>query len=198
MLAWVVIDQTYPRQFLPKSSSLSTLCLCVEFSDSLRPTSVVPNTYALPLATVAPQPLCNQSVTHSRRGVHNSPMALPSRQRSSRIPIPCSVSPLFSIPCALFFALFCTPQKLNSFIFKRFRTLLQKNTITRGVGEGVRQLSASSCGFLGNSARPKWATFSRRHGTPVTSHSHQSLPLGALPFARGYRSARIRMETHDT
>src|SRR6267142_3206363 len=65
MLAWVVIDRTYPRQFLPKSSSLRTLCLCVEFSDSLRPTSVVPTTYALPLATAAPQPLCNQSVTHS-------------------------------------------------------------------------------------------------------------------------------------
>src|SRR6267378_3266260 len=65
MLAWVVIDRTCPRQFLPKSSSLRTLCLCVEFSDSLRPAPVVPTTYALPLATVAPQPLCNQSVTHS-------------------------------------------------------------------------------------------------------------------------------------
>jgi len=65
MLAWVVIDRTYSRQFLPKSSSLRTLCLCVEFSDSLRPTSVVPTTYALTLATAAPQPFCNQSVTHS-------------------------------------------------------------------------------------------------------------------------------------
>src|SRR5260370_5160692 len=31
------------------------------------------------------------------------------------------------------FALFCAPEKLNSFIFKRFRTLLKKNG---GVGEG--------------------------------------------------------------
>ena len=65
MLAWVVIDRTYSRQFLPKSSSPRTLYLCVEFSDSFRPTSVVPTTYALPVATAAPQPLCNQSVTHS-------------------------------------------------------------------------------------------------------------------------------------
>jgi len=199
MIAWVSTDRTYPRQFLPKSSSLRTLCLCPEFSDSLRPTSVVPTTYALPLATAAPQPLCNQSVTHSfylDGGCICPPVALPSRQRSSRMPIPCSLSPLFSISCALF-CTFLNPQKLNSFIFKRFRTLRQK-TQPPGVGEGVRQLSASSCSFLGNSARPKGATFSRRHGTPVTSHSHQSLPLGALPFARGYRSARIRMETHDT
>src|SRR6266849_7003395 len=72
MLPWVVIDRTYSRQFLPKSSSPRTApaptrsgCLCVEFSDSLRPTSVVSTVYALPLATAAPQPLCNQSVTHS-------------------------------------------------------------------------------------------------------------------------------------
>src|ERR1700687_899299 len=48
MLAWVVIDRTYSRQFLAKSSSPRTLCLCVEFSDSFRPTSFVPPTYALP------------------------------------------------------------------------------------------------------------------------------------------------------
>src|SRR6202158_135495 len=72
MLAWVVIDRTYCRQFLPKSSSLRTApaptpsgCLCVEFSDSFHPTSVVSTAYALPLATATPQPLCNQSVTHS-------------------------------------------------------------------------------------------------------------------------------------
>src|SRR6267378_2354005 len=203
MLAWLVIDRTYPRQFLPKSSSLRTLCLCVGFSDSLRPASVVPTTYALPLATVAPKPLCNQSVTHSFYldggciPVHTPPWRSPHDSD----PLEC----LSHVPYLLYFqsrahsfALFCTPQKLNSFIFKRFRTLLQKTQPPGGVGEGVRQLSASSCSFLGNSARPKWATFSRRHSTPVTSHSHQSLPLEALPFARGYRSARIRMETHDT
>src|SRR6267143_3615605 len=34
------------------------------------------------------------------------------------------------------------------------------------------------------------------HLRPVTSH--QSLSFDALPFARGCRSARIRMESHDT
>src|SRR6267378_1663769 len=65
MLPWAVIDRTHSRQFLPKSSSLRTLRLCVEFSDSLRPTSVVPTTYALPLATAAPQPFYFQAIPHS-------------------------------------------------------------------------------------------------------------------------------------
>src|SRR5882762_3837699 len=170
MLAWVVIDRMYSRQFLPKSSSLRTLCLCIEFSDSLRPTSVVPTTYALHLATAAPQPLCNQSVTHSfyLDGGCIPPVALPSRQRSSRMPIPVPYILYFSISCALF-ALFCAPQKLNAFIFKRFRTLRQK-TQSPGGGKGVRQRSTSSCGVLANSARPKWPTLSRLRGTPVTSH----------------------------
>src|SRR5712692_7616946 len=44
---------------------------------------------------------------------------------------PNSLSPLFSnswaLLCTLSFALFCTHEKLNPFIFKRFRTLLQKH-----------------------------------------------------------------------
>src|ERR1700682_2874577 len=171
MLAWVAIDRTYLRQFLPKSSSPRTLCLCVEFSDSFRPTSVVPTTYALPRATAAPQPLCNQPVTHSfyLDGGWIPPVALPSRQRS----LEC----LSHVPYLLYFqsrahsfALFCTPQNLNPFIFKRFRTLRQK---TRGWGEWVPQRSASSCSVLANSARSKWATlFAARHAShqsPITS-----------------------------
>src|SRR6267378_4967232 len=135
MLAWVVIDRTYPRQFLPKSSSPRTLCLCVEFSDSFRPTSVVPTTYALPLATAAPQPLCNQSVTHSfyLDGGWIPPVALPSRQRSSRMPIPCFLSPLFSIPCALFCTFLHSP-KTQLFYFQAIPHSASKNTTTR-VGE---------------------------------------------------------------
>src|SRR5229473_2641221 len=127
MLAWVVIDRTYSRQFLPKSSSLRTLCLCVEFSDSLRPTSVVPTTYALTLATAAPQPFCNQSVTHSfyLDGGYTPLCAAPTTAILS------NAYPMFPISFifqsrAHSFALFCAPQKLNSFIFKRFRTLRQK------------------------------------------------------------------------
>src|SRR6267143_1381952 len=200
MLAWVVIDRTYSRQFLPKSSSLRTLCLCVEFSDSLRPAPVVPTTYALPLATVAPQPLCNQSVTHSfyLDGGCITP-CIPPRGAALTTAILSNAYPMF--PISSIFnpvrTLLHSP-KTQLFYFQAIPHSASKNTTTGGVGEGVRQLSASSCSFLGNSARPKWATFSRRHSTPVTSHSHQSLPLEAVPFARGYRSARIRMETHDT
>src|SRR6267143_409912 len=161
MLAWVVIERTYPRQFLPKSSSLRTLCLCVEFSDSLRPTSVVPTTYALPLATAAPQPLCNQSVTHSFY-LDGGCIRPPWRCRHDSDPLEC----LSHVPYLLYFqsrahsfALFCTPQKLNSFIFKRFRTLCKK---TGGGGSGY-------------SAWSKWATLSApRH----TSHESPSSDWG--------------------
>jgi len=199
MLAWVVIERTYPRQFLPKSSSLRTLCLCVEFSDSLRPTSVVPTTYALTLATAAPQPFCNQSVTHSfyLDGGYTPLCAAPTTAILS------NAYPMFPISFifqsrAHSFALFCAPQKLNAFIFKRFRTLRQK---TQSPGSGERGTSAihkflrCSCKFsaakVANSSLGSAARQSR-----VTNH--QSLPLGALPFAPGYRSARIRMEPHDT
>ena len=178
MLAWLVIDRTYPRQFLPKSSSLRTLCLCVGFSDSLRPASVVPTTYALPLATVAPKPLCNQSVTHSFYldggciPVHTPPWRSPHDSD----PLEC----LSHVPYLLYFQSrahsFALP-KNSTLLFSSDSALCFKKHNHRGVGEGVRQLSASSCSFLGTSARPKWATFSRRHSTPVTSHSHQSLPL---------------------
>src|SRR6267378_3715366 len=199
MLAWVVIDRMYFRQFLPKSSSPRTLCLCVEFSDSFRPTSVVPTTYALHLATAAPQPLCNQSVTHSfyLDGGCIPPVALPSRQRSSRMPIPVPYILYFSISCALF-ALFCAPQKLNAFIFKRFRTLRQKTQSPGGWGKGYVSDPQVLAVFLqiqrGQSGQLSLGSAARQ--SRVTSH--QSLPLGALPFAPGYRSARIRMEPHDT
>src|ERR1700682_1185092 len=135
MLAWVVIDRTYPRQFLPKSSSPRTLCLCVEFSDSFHPTSVVPTTYALPRATAAPQPLGNQSVTHSfyLDGGWIPAVALPSRQRSSRMPIPCSLSPLFSIPCALFCTFLHSP-KTQLFYFQAIPHSLPKTPGVGGVG----------------------------------------------------------------
>src|SRR6202171_1180070 len=169
MLAWVVIDRTHSRQFLPRSSSLRTLCLCVEFSDSFRPTSVVSTAYALSLTTAAPQPLCNQSVTHSfyLDGGYTPLWRCPTTA------IPSSAYPLLPI----------------SFIFNLVRTLLyffalaQKSTrffssdsalFAKKRGEGVSQRSASSCGVLGNSAWSKWATLSAprhaSHESPVTSH----------------------------
>src|SRR5882762_8911087 len=145
MLAWVVIDRTYSRQFLPKSSSLRTLCLCVEFSDSLRPTSVVPTTYALTLATAAPQPFCNQSVTHS-------------------FYLDGGYTPL------------CAAQKLNSFIFKRFRTLRQKNSTT-GRGEGDNSLAE-------NTAKVSVAT-SLLHYILASSPERKQRRLGGRTIGNG-------------
>ena len=138
MLAWVVIDRMYSRQFLPKSSSLRTLCLCIEFSDSLRPTSVVPTTYALHLATAAPQPLCDQSVTHSfyLDGGCIPPVALPSRQRSSRMPIPCSLSPLFFNLVRTLLHFFALP-KNSTLLFSSDSALCVKKTQPPGVGKGT-------------------------------------------------------------
>src|SRR6267143_4258953 len=125
MLAWVVIDRTYSRQFLPKSSSPRTLCLSVEFSDSFHPTSVVPTTYALLLATAVPQPLCNQSVTHSFYLDGGMPaMALPHDSD----PLDC----LFLSPYLLYFqylensfAFFALP-KNQLFYFQAISHSLQK------------------------------------------------------------------------
>ena len=170
MLAWVVIDRTYPRQFLPKSSSPRTLCLCVEFSDSFHPTSVVPTTYALPRATAAPQPLCNQSVTHSfyLDGGWIPAVALPSRQRSSRMPIPCSLSPLFSIPCALFCTFLHSP-KSQPFYFQAIPHSASKDTGVGGVGtSAIRKFLQCSCKFsavkVGNSLRCTACQ------SPITNH----------------------------
>jgi len=137
MLPWVVIDRTYSRQFLPKPSSLRILCLCVEFSDSFRPTSVVPTTYALHLATATPQPLCNQSVTYSfyLDGGAYPPVALPARQRSSRMPIPYSLSLYFSISCALFCTFLHSPN-IQLFYFQAIPHSASKKHNHRGGGGG--------------------------------------------------------------
>jgi hypothetical protein len=57
-------------------------------------------------------------------------------------PISYPLFPFFSHSCALFcaflqfFALFCTSQRINSLVFKRFRTLCTKHP---GVGEGLKK-----------------------------------------------------------
>ena len=169
----MVIDRTYSRQFLPKSSSSRTLCLSVEFSDSLRPTSVVPTTYALPLATTVPQPLCNQSVTHSFYLDGGMPaMALPHDSD----PLDC----LFLAPYFLYFqylensfAFFALP-KNQLFYFQAIPHSLQKKK--RGLGEWVSQRSASFWKFsmvkVGNSLR------STTRQSRVTSHESPSSDSG--------------------
>jgi len=189
VLASVVIDRTYSRQFLPKSSSSRTLCLSVEFSDSFRPTSVVPTTYALPLATTVPQPLCNQSVTHSfyldggmpaiRGYARYGPTP---RQRSPRLPIPCSLFPLFSISWELF-CVFCTPKK-STLLFSSDSALFAKK---KNGGWGSGYLSDRQ--VFGNSAWSKWATLSAprhaSHESPVTSHQARTRVSQVQPKMEG-------------
>jgi len=172
MLAWVVIDRTHSRQFLPRSSSLRTLCLCVEFSDSFRPTSVVSTAYALSLTTAAPQPLCNQSVTHSfyLDGGYTPLWRCPTTA------IPSSAYPLLPI----------------SFIFNLVRTLLYFFALAQ---KSTRFFSSDSALFAkkrggGYLSDPQvLAVFleiqpgqsgqlSPLHGTPVTSHQSRVTKLG--------------------
>src|SRR5882762_5835054 len=169
MLPWVVIDRTHSRQFLPKSSSLRALCLCVEFSDPLRPTSVVPTTYALPLATAAPQPVCNQSLTHSfyldGDGYPSSrPANLRTFYRSNVFP----GYPLSFHTLAHFFAF----PKNSTLLFSSDSALFAKKR-----GDGVSQRSASFAVFLeiqpGQSGQ-----LSPLHDTPVTNHESRVTKLG--------------------
>src|SRR6266567_8284264 len=70
-----------------------------------------------------------------------------------------------------FFALFCTGQRLNSFVFNQFRTLCQKH---RGWGHTLIQTAKhSQLRTLGGNSLPRITG----HGTPNTSY--QSLPSPA-------------------
>src|SRR6266403_2619780 len=136
MLAWVVSDRTYSRQFLTTSSSLRAMTDCVEFSDSLRPTSVVPTTYALPLATAAPQPLCNQSVTHSFISTEG---AYAPRGAALTTAILSNAYPMFPIsfifnPVRTLLHFFALP-KNSTLLFSSDSALFAKNT--RGGGRGA-------------------------------------------------------------
>ncbi len=171
MLASFVIDRTYSRRFLPKSSSLRTLCLSVEFSDSFRPTSVVSTTYALPLATTVPQPLCNQSVTHSFYLDGGMPaMALPHDSD----PLDC----LFLAPYFLYFqylensfAFFALP-KNQLFYFQAIPHSLQKKKT------GVGGVGISAIGKFLEIQHGQSGQLSPLHDTPVTSHQSRVTKLG--------------------
>jgi hypothetical protein len=88
-----------------------------------------------------------------------------------------NLSPLFSYSCALF----CTPQKLNSFIFKRFRTLRQK---TQPPGSGRRgQISLPASPGPGKFDPVKVALSMRStgHATSVTSRNYTFRPETCWP-----------------
>src|SRR5258707_15473585 len=79
MVAWVVIHRQHHRQAGPFASLLSTPVIPL-----LHLSPLLPYSYGHSYTTAAPQPLCNQSVTHSfyLDGGCTHPLALPSRQRS--------------------------------------------------------------------------------------------------------------------
>ena len=80
------------------------------------------------------------------------------RARPNGTPPSLSLPPLFPYPYLLSFhslahsfALFCTRQKLNPFLFKRFRTLSQKH---RGVGTPSHCCPAKHCQSFRSRIRP--------------------------------------------
>src|SRR5258707_6621969 len=129
MLAWVVIYRRQHRlAHKPKAIRLFRSGLIHSFPSFLTSlhhyllTSCFP--YLLPSSVS-----CNSFVCHSYencRGVYqqfpfwNSPIKSPVQLTCWTISDP---YPLSSHTLAHSFALFCTQQKLNSFLFKRFRTL---------------------------------------------------------------------------
>src|SRR5712692_7761278 len=125
MVAWVVIDRQHHRQAGPFASLLSTPVILLPHLSPLLPTP-----YGHSYTTAAPQPLCNQSLTHSfhRHGGCTPSPSSPERVRFERNPgailhSPLQLRPLFSCSCALF----CSRTKLNSFVFKRFHTLCKNH-----------------------------------------------------------------------
>ena len=123
MVVWVVIDRRHYRQADPFALPLSTPPFPLPHLSPLLPYS-----YGHSYTTAAPQPLCNQSLTHSfyLDGGCTLPLALPSRPRSllnTHLKFF-----LFTLLRTLLhiFAFFCAHQKLNSLIFNRFRTLCEK------------------------------------------------------------------------
>ncbi len=123
MVAWVVVDRRHYRQAGPFALPLSTPPFPLPHL-----TPLFPYSYGHSYTTATHQPLCNQSFTHSfyLDGGCTLPLALPSRPRSLLTThYPPQVLSFHTL--AHSFAHFCTHQKLNSFIFNRFRTLCEKH-----------------------------------------------------------------------
>src|SRR6266852_1437810 len=116
MVAWVVIIRQHSRQTSP------SFFPCSHFHFGSHPSlisekiiSFFSYTYVEPIL----QPLCFQ--IHECNGGCGVNFCF-----ATHCPLPTANYPLWFHTLAHSLALFCTPQKLNSFIFKRFRTLRQK------------------------------------------------------------------------
>src|SRR6266851_5438461 len=130
MLAWIVIDRQQPRQAAPLASLHFTPLFPLPHLSPLFPTP-----YGHSYTTDAPQPLCNQSVTHSfdlDGGV--PPPALPLHP----IPILSRAKPRDPLSFHILahsFALFLRSRKTQLFCFQAIPHSLQKKT-PRVWGEG--------------------------------------------------------------
>ncbi len=132
MVAWVVIDRQHPRKAGPFASLLSTPLIPLPHLSPLLPTP-----YGHSYTTAAPQPLCNQSLTHSfhRHGgyplsqvVGTSSLRAKPRSHSS---LPTTVPSFVFMLLRTLLHFFALAQN-STLLFSSDSTLFAKNT--RGVG----------------------------------------------------------------
>ena len=118
MVAWVVISRPHLRRSLQLRHGDKRACHAPQFSS-------FPFIY---FRTLSFSVSCKSFVCHSYENCRVSLKQFPfwnSTLARPRTPFPMRnyLSLFFSYSCALF----CTHQKCNSFVFKRFRTLCQKH-----------------------------------------------------------------------
>src|SRR6266851_2549919 len=130
MVAWVVIDRQHHRKAGPFASLLSTPLIPLP-----HPSPLLPIPYGHSYTTAAPQPLCNQSLTHSfhRHGGIPSPKSSErvrfERNRGAILHSPLQLRPLFSCFCALFCSLlhFFALAQNSTLLFSIVSALFAKN-----------------------------------------------------------------------
>src|SRR5216683_8131103 len=130
MVAWVVIDRQHLRQPAPFASLHSSPLFPLH-----RLSPLLPIPYGHSYTTAAPQPLCNQSLTHS----FHRPGGIPSPKSSERVRFernrgailhsPLQLRPLFSCFCALFCSLlhFFALAQNSTLLFSIASALFAKN-----------------------------------------------------------------------